>query len=83
MEYYRVENGSLIKAPENNIKIFIANPTDEQYRFLGYTDKIIEEEMPEAESGVIYEAYYEQIGDTIYKKYRRIEYDETGVNEVI
>ena len=73
--FYRVENGSLIQAPEKNIKLFIANPTDEQYRFLGYTNEIIEDEMPVVEEGseILYEAYYEQADGVIHKRYRKVE----------
>lgn len=83
--FYRVENGALVKAPEKNIKLFIANPTEEQYRFLGYTDEIIEDESPETSEGsdVMYEAYYEQIDGVIYKHYREVSYEEPiGEDEV-
>ena len=69
--FYRVENESLIQAPEQNIKIFIANPTEEQYRFLGYTDNIVEV-LPEIDDEKEYEVYYEQVDDVIYKRYREI-----------
>ena len=69
--FYRVENGNLVKAPEKNIKFFIANPTEEQYRFLGYTDKVVEDEAPEMPE--LYEVYYEQIEGVIHKHYRKIE----------
>lgn len=69
--FYRVENENLVQAPEKNIKLFIANPTDEQYRFLGYTDNIVET-LPETEEGKEYEVYYEQVNDVIYKRYREI-----------
>ena len=45
--FYKVENEMLVKAPEKSLKLFIANPTEEQYRFFGYTDEIIEDERPE------------------------------------
>ena len=60
--FYRVENGNLIQAPEKNIKLFIANPTDDQYRFLGYTDNIVES-LPEMDDEKEYEVYYEQVDD--------------------
>jgi hypothetical protein len=37
--FYKVENSQLIEAPKNGIKVFIANPTPEQYALVGYTDK--------------------------------------------
>ena len=33
--FYKVENEVLIPAPEKGIKVFIANPTAEQYKQLG------------------------------------------------
>ncbi|MBO5743439.1 MAG: hypothetical protein J6R68_04070 [Clostridia bacterium] len=77
--FYKVENEKLIKAPEKSLKIFIANPTDEQYRFFGYTDKITEDEIPEVEEGKIIEEYYVQEDDVIRKKYRVIDIPEPQV----
>jgi hypothetical protein len=71
--FYKVENGQLIKAPEKSLKIFIANPTDEQYRFFGYTDNVFEEEIPKEEEGKYIEEYYVQEGDVINKKHRLID----------
>lgn len=71
--FYKVENGQLIKAPEKSLKIFIANPTDEQYRFFGYTDNVVEEEIPKEEEGKYIEEYYVQEGDVIKKKHRLID----------
>ena len=80
--FYRVENESLIQAPEKNIKLFIANPTDEQYRFLGYTDNIIES-LPEMGDEKEYEVYYEQVDDVIYKRYREIIIEPPIEGEVV
>ena len=77
--FYKVENEQLIKAPEKSLKIFIANPTDEQYRFFGYTDKITEDEIPEVEKEKIIEEYYVQEDDVIRKKYRVIDIPEPQV----
>ena len=74
--FYKVENGQLIKAPEKSLKVFIANPTEEQYKFFGYTDKIIEDESPEEQEGKFIEEYYEQTGDVIYKHYRVVDIPE-------
>ena len=71
--FYKVENGQLIKAPEKSLKIFIANPTDEQYKFFGYTDKLIEDEIPQEIEGKYITEYYEQKDDIIYKHYRYID----------
>ena len=71
--FYKVENEQLIKAPEKSLKIFIANPTDEQYRFFGYTDNVVEEEIPKEEEGKFVEEYYVHSGDVIKKKYRLID----------
>lgn len=71
--FYKVENGCLLKAPEKSLKIFIANPTDEQYKFFGYTDKIVEDEKPQEEDGKFIEEYYVQEDDVIKKKYRVID----------
>ncbi len=71
--FYKVENGKLIKAPKNSLKVFIANPTDEQYRFFGYTNEIIEDEMPEEVEGKHVEEYYEQKDGVIYKHYNVVD----------
>lgn len=73
MSFYKVENGALIKAPEKSLKVFIANPTDEQYKFFGYTDVIVEGHKPEEQEGKYIEEYYEQEGNVIYKKYRLVD----------
>lgn len=78
--FYKVENGQLIKAPEKSLKVFIANPTDEQYRLFGYTDEIIEDTMPEEQEGKIVQEYYEQIDGVIYKHYRVV--DVPGFEEL-
>lgn len=71
--FYKVENQKLIKAPKKSLKIFIANPTEEQYRFFGYTDNVVEEEIPKEEEGKYIEEYYVQEGDVIKKKHRLID----------
>ena len=71
--FYKVENEQLIPAPERGIKVFIANPTPEQYALVGYTDKIVEETIPEEVEGKIIESYYEQSDGVIYKKYRLVD----------
>lgn len=73
MNYFKVENEQLIKAPEKSLKIFIANPTEEQYKFFGYTDKIIEDERPEEQEGEFIEEYFEQSEGVIYKHYRIVD----------
>ena len=80
--FYKVENGQLIKAPEKSLKVFIANPTDEQYRLFGYTDEIIEDTMPEEQEGKIVQEYYEQIDGVIYKHYRVVDVPEFEELEV-
>ena len=74
--FYKVENENLIKAPEKSLKIFIANPTEEQYKFFGYTNKITEDERPEEQEGKFIEEYYVQEDDAIRKKYRVIDIPE-------
>lgn len=71
--FYKVENGVLIPAPKNGLKLFIANPTPEQYALVGYTDKIVEETMPEEVEGKVIESYYEQVDGVIHKKYKYID----------
>jgi len=71
--FYKVENEMLIRAPEKSLKIFIANPTDEQYKYFGYTDQIIEDEKPNEEEGKFIEEYYEQTDGVIYKHFRLID----------
>lgn len=73
MSFYKVENGQLVKAPKNSLKVFLANPTEEHYRFFGYTDQIVEDEMPTVEEGKFIEEYFEQIDGAIYKHYRIVE----------
>ena len=74
--FFKVENEQLIPAPEKGIKVFIANPTAEQYKLVGYTDKIVEDELPEEVEGKIIESYYEQVDGTIYKRYRYVDVPE-------
>ena len=74
--FYKVENGQLIKAPEKSLKIFIANPTEEQYKLFGYTNKIIEDESPEEQEGKYIEEYYEQKDGVIYKHYNVVDMPE-------
>lgn len=83
--FYKVENGQLIKAPEKSLKIFIANPTEEQYRFFGYTNEFVEDERPEEQEGNYIEEYFEQKDGVIYKHYRYVDIpfvgDEGYINE--
>lgn len=83
--FYKVENGQLIKAPEKSLKVFIANPTEEQYKFFGYTNEIVEDEMPEEQEGKYIQEYYEQIDGVIYKHYNvvEIEIDIPEIEEFI
>lgn len=74
--FFKVENEQLIEAPKNGLKIFIANPTPEQYALVGYTDNIIEGEKLEEVDGKEIESYYEQIDGVIYRKYRYVEKPE-------
>lgn len=74
--FYKVENEQLVKAPEKSLKIFIANPTEEQYKFFGYTNEIVEDEKPEEQEGKFIEEYYVQEDDVIRKKYRVIDIPE-------
>ena len=77
--FYKVENEQLISAPEKSLKIFIANPTEEQYKFFGYTDKVVEDEIPKDEpKGKTIEAYYEQKNGVIYKHYRFLDIPESS-----
>ena len=74
--FYKVENEVLIPAPEKGIKVFIANPTAEQYKLVGYTDKIVEDERPEEIEGKFIDYYYEQIDGVIYKRHRLVDVPE-------
>ena len=74
--FYKAEDGRLLKAPEKSLKIFIANPTEEQYRFFGYTNKIIEDQRPDEEEGKYIEEYYVQEDDVITKKYKVLDIPE-------
>ena len=79
--FYKVENGMLVKAPEKSLKLFIANPTEEQYRFFGYTNEIVEDEQLEEKEGKYIEEYYEQIDGVIYKHYRVVDIPEEIITE--
>ena len=81
--FYKVENGRLVEAPKKSLKLFIANPTDEQYRFFGYTDEVLEVERPEEVEGKYIEEYYEQEDNVIYKYYRYIDIPEEIPEEII
>ena len=81
MSFYKVENEQLIQAPEKSLKIFIANPTDEQYKLFGYTDQIVEDKMPDEEEGKYIEEYYEQVDGIIHKRYRVIDIVEVDIPE--
>lgn len=74
--FYKVENEQLIPAPQKGLKLFIANPTPEQYALVGYTDKVVEDEIPEETDGKIIETYYEQSEGVIHKKYRYVDIPE-------
>ena len=74
--FYKVENERLIKAPKKGLKIYIPNPTEEQYKFFGYTNEIVEDEKPEEKEGTYIEEYYEQINGVIYKRYKIVEIPE-------
>ena len=74
--FYKVENGQLIKAPEKSLKIFIANPTEEQYKLFGYTNEIVEDERPEEQEGKFIQEYYEQKDGVIYKHYNVVDMPE-------
>ena len=74
--FYKVENENLIPAPEKGLKLFIANPTPEQYALVGYTDKVIEDEMPEEVEGKMIESYYEQTDGIIYHRFRLVDVPE-------
>ena len=78
--FYKVENGQLIKAPEKSLKVFIANPTEEQYKFFGYTNEIVEDELPEEQENKIIIESYEQINNVIYKHYH---YEDLVIEEEI
>lgn len=80
--FYKVENGKLVKAPEKSLKVFIANPTDEQYRFFGYTDTVIEDEMPEITENQYIEEYYEQKDNVIHKYYKYMDIPEIGEEDI-
>ena len=74
--FYKVENGQLITAPEKSLKLFIANPTEEQYKLFGYTNEIIEDERPEEQEGKFIQEYYEQKDGVIYKHYNVVDMPE-------
>ena len=76
MEFYKVENERLVKAPKNGLKVFIGNPTEEHYKFFGYTNEIIEDEIRETSGNQYIEECYEQKDGVIYKHYRVI-----GINK--
>ena len=82
MEFYKVENERLVKAPKNGLKVFIGNPTEEHYRFFGYTDQVIEDEIPEINENQYIEEYYEQKDGIIYKHYSVMNIDEEEIGGI-
>ena len=82
MEFYKVENERLVKAPKNGLKVFIGNPTEDHYRFFGYTDQVVEDEIPEINENQYIEEYYEQKDGIIYKHYRIMNIDEEEVGGI-
>ena len=82
MEFYKVENERLVKAPKNRLKVFIGNPTEEHYRFFGYTDQVVEDEYPEINENQYIEEYYEQKDGIIYKHYRIMNIDEEEIGGI-
>ena len=82
MEFYKVENERLVKAPKNGLKVFIGNPTEEHYRFFGYTDQVVEDEIPEINENQYIEEYYEQKDGIIYKHYRIMNIDEEEIGGI-
>ena len=82
MEFYKVENERLVKAPKNGLKVFIGNPTEEHYKFFGYTDEFVEDEIPEINDNQYIEEYYEQKDGIIYKHYRVMSIDEEEVGGI-
>ena len=82
MEFYKVENERLVKAPKNGLKVFIGNPTEEHYKFFGYTDQVIEDEIPEINDNQYIEEYYEQKDSVIYKHYRIMNIDKEEIGGI-
>lgn len=82
MEFYKVENERLVKAPKNGLKVFIGNPTEEHYKFFGYTDEFVEDEIPEINDNQYIEEYYEQKDGIIYKHYRVMSIDEEEIGGI-
>ena len=82
MEFYKVENERLVKAPKNGLKVFIGNPTEEHYRFFGYTDQVVEDEIPEINDNQYIEEYYEQKDGIIYKHYRVMNIDDEEIGGI-
>ena len=82
MEFYKVENERLVKAPKNGLKVFIGNPTEEHYRFFGYTDQVVEDEYPEITNNQYIEEYYEQKDGIIYKHYRVMNIDNEDIGGI-
>ena len=69
MNLYKLENGQPVQYNGESIKLYIANPTEEQLMFVGYK-KLIESEIPEYdEETQTLEVVYEEIKDSIIKRY--------------
>ena len=60
MNLYKLENGQPVQYNGESIKLYIANPTEEQLKFVGYKE-MIEDEVPEynEETQYIEEVYTE------------------------
>lgn len=60
MNLYKLENGQPVQYNGESIKLYIANPTEEQLRFVGYKE-MVEDEVPnyDEETQYIEEVYTE------------------------
>ena len=69
MNLYKLENGRLIQYNGESIKLYIANPTEEQLRFVGYKE-MVEDEVPSYDEETQYvEEIYTETETEIYKSY--------------
>ena len=75
MDFYKVENGALVKFKEryikHNDKVY-SNPTDEQLKVAGWKT-LVKTEKPEDEENYYYTATYDDSGEEIIQSWEKQE----------
>lgn len=73
----KIINGEFKKYDGRPVSVYIANPTDEQLKLVGYKP-LVEEEQPEYnEQTQILVEHYEETDENIIKSYKVVEIEES------